>query len=636
MSSEDDVVVARPPNDRAREVRVIRALYPQEFLNHSTKPLNTEPMAVSPAVPRTYQNTGVQTLPPANGDVFRLIHGREPSHNDYARSMGSAGIGRLTNDPRLNPYELVYGSAYHAPTTATKETYTNSGFQTASHDAHRKGLARAKVKASMTTNKYRNAASEAGYVICAESRDVMVVHSEQFPSAVQLDTEGNLLEGDLKSKSLPNIYGALVHLDPSEATVTRKVPVQQTGGRAKQLCYIEHGVQTPYVPCLYPLHSPRIPIKAELLEPATSLSAFAPSAVEQVPNATSVIYNEYGSGEPATDEFVIYDAGAEQNEINVARGSTDPCQGKPNASEDDTYTRSPKKHKPSPQNSPQGPPVSLVSMAVTPPNKLDQNRSDLPLTPDSDLKASSVHSRRYPMQREAFSQACTLDLTEADNTSQTMSESSPSNSIDTSRAREPKSRHKTPRGQSIDDRAIVTGAEVSGPPKARDHNPVSQALNKPETARLTDETLEPTVPSAVPVRKRRGSEAKTSDPASRRLKRQFEEINAAESADRGQDMKRARKVMGGHHHRGSSPLEEYGPRKERGSSTDQNAAAEAYSKEPAPGVATETDRTASGRMKNTSVSRTSRTARRPMTPYVPPAKRLRDQYALESERKKRR
>jgi hypothetical protein len=149
MSTEDETVIAPPLHDRAREVHVIRALYPQEFLNRSKKPLNSEAIAASPGFPGTYHNTGVQTLPPANGDVFRLVHdlhGRELSHNDYARSMGSAGVGRLSNDPRMNPYELIYGPAYDAPADVKNETCTNSGLQTASHDMRRKALDRAKSK----------------------------------------------------------------------------------------------------------------------------------------------------------------------------------------------------------------------------------------------------------------------------------------------------------------------------------------------------------------------------------------------------------------------------------------------------------------------------------------------------------
>ncbi|KAF3049030.1 hypothetical protein E8E11_006848 [Didymella keratinophila] len=191
--------------------------------------------------------------------------------------MGSAEIGRLTNHPRMNTYELIYGSAYLAPTTARKEPYADSGFQTASHDTRRKALARAKVEASMTTNKYRNAASRAGYVICAESRDEMIVHSERCSSAVQLDTEGNLLEGDIKSKSLTNIYGATGNGERSEAAVTREVSLQHM----------------------------------------------------------AIIDNAYGSGEPATDDFVVYDAGAENNGLKVARGSTNTSQAKRKADDSD-------------------------------------------------------------------------------------------------------------------------------------------------------------------------------------------------------------------------------------------------------------------------------------------------------------
>lgn len=255
MSSED-----RPSIDRVREVHVIRALYQQESLSQameSTK--STSTVAASPAIPRRYQNTGVQTLPPANGDVFQLIYGRERrelSHNDYARSMGAAGIGRLTNDPCMNPYELVHGAAYSAPTIVKKEAYTDSGFQTASHGTRKVALARAKVKASIMVNKFRKAASEAGYVVCLESRDEMIVHSERLSNTIRLDKQGNLLEGDVKSKSLPNIHGALIHGKPSEATAPQEMSRKHAEHLLKQSRYVEHGVQTSQAPYPSPLQFP--------------------------------------------------------------------------------------------------------------------------------------------------------------------------------------------------------------------------------------------------------------------------------------------------------------------------------------------------------------------------------------------
>ena len=643
MSTEDEAVIARALHNRAREVRVIRALYPQECLNHFKKPRNSEAIAASPAFSRTYHNTGVQTLPPANGDVFILIHdlhGRELSHNDYARSMGSAGIGRLSNDPRMNPYELMYGSAYDAPTTAKKETFTDSGFQTASHDTRRKALARAKVKASMTANKYRNAASEAGYVICAESRDEMIVHSEQFPSAVQLDAEGNLLEGDVKSESLPNIYGAPVHYEPSEAAVTQEVAVQQMESNLKQPRYIEHGAQTSHAPYPSPLHTPRAPsqaITAELQKAATSVSALAPAAVEQDSGATSIIDNEYGSGEPATDEFVVYDADAEHEEPKVPGGSTKTSQAKRKASENDTDERSHKKYKSSAQVNPQSPLVSLVPLAITPPKKPDQSRSDLPLTPETNCRASQVPSRTSSLPPGDISQDCMLNLIETGTPSKPTSKSDLSTPTDASRVQESNSWWKMSPSQSADERGLVANAELSSPSKARDPSHVVPAVNEPDSARLTQENLEPTVSSAKVGTEPTGLEAKAADLISRRSKRAFEDVDA-EPANGEQNTTRARKIVGGHHshHQNRSPHQEASSREEWKSSSYRNAATEANSQTLASGAAIGTDRTASGRMKKTSVSHASRPARRPMAPYVPPAKRPRDQNGLDSERKKRR
>lgn len=626
MTSKDETVIARLPNNRAREVRIIRARYPQECLNRSTKPLNMEATAASPIVPRTYQNTGVQTLPAANGDVFRLIHGREPSHNDYARSMGSAGVGRFTNGPRLNPYELVYGSAFLAPTAAREEKYTNSGFQTASHETRRRALARAKVKSSIMANKYRKAASKAGYVIFAETREEMIVHSEQVLSAVQLDTEGNLLKGDVKSRSLPNIYGALVHDEPSEATLPQEVLTKHMESLAKQPTYVEHGVQTSQSPYPSPLHSSRMPCQestAELQRSANSVSALAPASVEHVSAPVSVVDNEYGSGEPATDEFVVYDASTEYDRLDVTCGSMKTSQGKRKASKNDALDCSPKKHKPSAQASPRSPSISLAPLAVTHPNKPDQDCSGLPLTPDSDFEAHTVPSGISSMQPEDSLQARTLNIPKAGTTLKAMSESNPSSLTDTSRVQESKSRLETSRGRYVDDKGIVAGARGSVPSEVRGHNNVSRALNKPGSARLTDGTLEPSVSLALAKTERQGLDVKATDLASQRSKRPCGKTGA-KPVDVEQDTKRARRAVGGHHDGKGSARQEADPRRKRESSMEQNLAEDAHSQKQASDAATRTDRTACARVKKTSVSHTSRAARRLLTPYVPPAKRLRD------------
>ncbi|XPS73150.1 hypothetical protein M3J09_005303 [Ascochyta lentis] len=203
MSTPTKIAFARPVNDMAREVRVIHALFPQECLDQLSPDLTT------------YHNTGVQTLPPANGDVYKLINGREPSQTDYTRNMGLAAIGRYQQDPRSNPCELIYGAAYTAPHATA--TYTSSGFQTADYNTSRRALARAKVQASVTANKYRGAAAQAGYVVCAESKDEYIVHSEQYPTTARLDKGGNLLEGSIQTRHLPNIHHSSVKMDACQS-----------------------------------------------------------------------------------------------------------------------------------------------------------------------------------------------------------------------------------------------------------------------------------------------------------------------------------------------------------------------------------------------------------------------------------
>lgn len=370
----------------------------------------------------------------------------------------------------------------------------------------------------MTANKYRNAAAKAGYVICAESRDEMIVHSKQFPSAVQLDAEGNLLEGDVESKSLPNLYGAPVHYDSSEAAVTREVSVQKTESNVKQPCYVEDGVQTSHVPYPSPLHSPRAPsqsITAELQKAATSISTLVPGAVEQGTGTTSVIDNEYDSAEPATDEFIVYDAGAEHNERKVPDGSTNTAQAKRKASENHTDDRSHKKHRSSAQISPQRPPVSLVPLVVTLPKEPGQKLSDFLLTPDSDCKTEPSPSSTSSIPPGDFSQNHTSNPIETSTPSNPTLESELSALSETPRIQGSNSWSKMSRSESVDDKDTVANAKLSSPSKMRGHSHIHRAPNKPEPARLKKEALKPTVPPALVETERRGLGLKIVDPASR-------------------------------------------------------------------------------------------------------------------------
>jgi hypothetical protein len=157
--------------------------------------------------PVTYQSTGVQTLPPRDAHCFHKIQGRDPTHQETERKIGLAAYGRYMGEPGANPHDVVYGAAFQQELHAQKPTYTDSSFQTVDAAARKKALAKAKVKASMTANKYKKLAAEDGYDIWAEAKDENIIHSEQCSVTVKLNSEGNAEDGeDLTGRLLPNIW----------------------------------------------------------------------------------------------------------------------------------------------------------------------------------------------------------------------------------------------------------------------------------------------------------------------------------------------------------------------------------------------------------------------------------------------
>jgi hypothetical protein len=154
-----------------------------------------------------YRSTGVQTLPPPDATSFYQIHGRDPTHQELERKVGLAAYGRYMKKPRSNPHEVVYGTAFRPEMTENEFTHADMGFQTLDFAPRKKALAKAKVKASTTANKYKKLAAEDGYDIWAEPKDEKTIHSEQYAVMIKLDSEGNVKGGqDLTGRFLPNIW----------------------------------------------------------------------------------------------------------------------------------------------------------------------------------------------------------------------------------------------------------------------------------------------------------------------------------------------------------------------------------------------------------------------------------------------
>ncbi|KAJ4992454.1 hypothetical protein SVAN01_02163 [Stagonosporopsis vannaccii] len=287
------------------ELRVTRASYSQPCLNES----NSQPSIVGPQQPaRTYHNKGVQTLPPPNGDIFKLIYGREPLQIDYVRNMGIAAIGRYGNDPGSNVYEPIYGASYSALPAMQVKANTNSGFQTADCNTIRSALVRAKAKASLTAKKYRAIASQAGFTISAESKNHMIVHSEQLLTTVRLNAEGNLLEGTIDKLYLPNILGT--PLQPQSSMSMSQDVSAILKGQVSDLAEHHSRIKLPESPShSVSLRSCASTPQEGLTEPPAQISALAPSLREHTQDLSLVFEDEYGNVGSFSNEFVIFDAG---------------------------------------------------------------------------------------------------------------------------------------------------------------------------------------------------------------------------------------------------------------------------------------------------------------------------------------
>lgn len=163
-----------------------------------SEPARSRPMA-------TYQETGVQTLPPSNAEVFKLIHGREPNHDDIERRMGLAALGRYVKG-QDNPHDLIYGEAKGILSPESPVSYESSGFQTMEAVAGNLALVRAKAKAAVTANRLRATMEEEGLRLWAESKDNRIVHSEQHPFEVKFDGDGNSGGREFQGLYMPNVF----------------------------------------------------------------------------------------------------------------------------------------------------------------------------------------------------------------------------------------------------------------------------------------------------------------------------------------------------------------------------------------------------------------------------------------------
>ncbi|KAH7381306.1 hypothetical protein DE146DRAFT_281843 [Phaeosphaeria sp. MPI-PUGE-AT-0046c] len=172
------------------------------------------PMSKTTPDPVTYCSTKTQTAPPPNAAAFEQAYGRPALMPDLEHRIGLAGNGRYSA-PSDKLHGVIFGTAFSFlpwsagkdDPTVTKPTYAESGFQFMPHELRQRALVKAKLKASNIASKFKKLAAEDGYVIWAESKDEMVVHSEQFGFDIKLDDTGNPPEhAKIIGSYLRNIY----------------------------------------------------------------------------------------------------------------------------------------------------------------------------------------------------------------------------------------------------------------------------------------------------------------------------------------------------------------------------------------------------------------------------------------------
>lgn len=247
--------------------------------------------------PGTYHSTSVQTLPPATGDLFKDIHGRYPTHWEHEHKIGLAARGRYKPGV-ADPHLPLYGAPIQVTKSGRKATYMDSDFQTADIGARKIALTKAKAKGSMTAKKFGAIVADAGYKLCAESKDERILHSEQHSFEIGIDKDGNVQgEVNLTGRFLPNVY-----MEASQTTSGSTSQQTQDGIAFQQ--HAQSCKTTSQV--LIPPSNAAPPSPQDHQGPPLQIAAIEPSSREDTLDTTSVDYHDEAY-EYDVSCFVIHD-----------------------------------------------------------------------------------------------------------------------------------------------------------------------------------------------------------------------------------------------------------------------------------------------------------------------------------------
>jgi len=237
----------------------------------------------------TYQSTGAQTQPLRDALQFREIFGRSPLHGE----IGTAAIGRYTPNGGASTYELKYGEPFLSTRAGPdKPKYVDSSFQTTNCPETVRMITKAKVKATMMVGKYRKVAEEAGFKVFAESNIEKVIHSEQFPTLVTLDADGNTKDGDLGPLFIPNIYGERIVPETPQNHPDPRVPRP-----AMKECSSQHAIAS-----LTPSLRKDVPNP----KPTEDYGGYTETKQREEDHAESM-NDAYGRDNVLPQSFVVYD-----------------------------------------------------------------------------------------------------------------------------------------------------------------------------------------------------------------------------------------------------------------------------------------------------------------------------------------
>ncbi|KAH3944995.1 hypothetical protein HBH53_149790 [Parastagonospora nodorum] len=216
-----------------------------------TAPSSPLPLA-PPREPVTYRSTATQIKPPQTGAEFVQIYGYEPKMYDIEHKIGLAAIGRYKHPDDI-PYGVIHGVPFQPAHSERNPSYNSSGFQIMALGARNMAVAKAKAKAGFTAIKYKNALAKGGEKILTQSKDEEIVHSEQYPSIINVNKDGTAQPGqDLTGRCFWNVFRADIECDDAVKCQQPTVPQVFAARLPQSMLHTHRDAKLRAIPSLEP------------------------------------------------------------------------------------------------------------------------------------------------------------------------------------------------------------------------------------------------------------------------------------------------------------------------------------------------------------------------------------------------